>query len=209
MKYLGRAGTTFGTVITAALLFALVGAGGAVAATLITSAKIKNNTIQSIDVRNENLTGTDIRNGALGGADVGDGTLTGADVADGTLTGADIGDGSVAKADLSGAAQGFVSVVTKRESVAIDGSGTNTRAVFCPEGSVAIGGGGYVAPTGFVLIGSTSGETVRSHPVVAGGFGGSGTPAGDNVAATGWRSVVRNLSADPSTAVHYAICATK
>lgn len=199
MKNLGKAGTTFGTVVTATLIIMVIGASSAVAASLITSARIKNNTIQSVDVRNNNLAGVDVQDGSLGGADIANGSLTGADVADGT----------VGKSDINAAARGFVSLVTNRVTDSIGASTTNTRTVFCPEGSVAIGGGGYVVPTGFVLLGSTSGETVRSHPVVTGGFASGGMAAGDDVAPAGWRTVVRNLAADPSTAVHYAICATK
>jgi len=100
MKKLGRTGKSFGTVMAATVVLAVATTGGAVAGGLVTSAKIKNNTIQSIDVRNNNLTGTDIKDGSLGGADVADGSVAGADVADGSLTGADIADGSLSNQDV-------------------------------------------------------------------------------------------------------------
>lgn len=88
MKKFGRAGSTFGTVIAAAVVLAVATTGGAVAGGLVTSAKIKNNTIKSIDVRNGTLTGTDVADGSLGGADIANGSLSGADLAGGTLASA-------------------------------------------------------------------------------------------------------------------------
>jgi len=100
MRKLGRRGSTFGTVVAAAVVIAVASTGGAVASGLITSAKIKNNTIKSIDVRDGNLTGTDLADGSVKGADVGDGSLSGADIADGSIGGADIADGSLSNQDV-------------------------------------------------------------------------------------------------------------
>jgi hypothetical protein len=86
MKKFGRAGSTFATVVIAAIVIAIVGASGAVAGGLITSKKIKDNTIKSRDVRDGNLTGTDIANGSLTGGDLADGSVAGSDVTDGSLT---------------------------------------------------------------------------------------------------------------------------
>lgn len=72
--------STFVTVIAAAALLVVAGGGGAVAGGLITSAKIKNNTIQSIDVRDNTLRSVDVRNSSLKGIDIADGSLTNADV---------------------------------------------------------------------------------------------------------------------------------
>ncbi|RNL66143.1 hypothetical protein EFK50_00490 [Nocardioides marmoriginsengisoli] len=83
--------STVMTVVVATVALILFGGGTAVAGGLITSAKIKNNTIQSIDVRNNALTGTDVRDGSLGSADVKDGSLTGADVKNGSLSHDDVG----------------------------------------------------------------------------------------------------------------------
>ncbi len=79
------------TVIGATIAVIAFGGGSAVAGGMITSAQIKNHTIQGIDVRNETLTGTNVRNGSLTGADVADGSLTGADIKDGSLSHNDTG----------------------------------------------------------------------------------------------------------------------
>jgi hypothetical protein len=78
MKKFGRAGSTFATVVVAAIVLALVGATGAVAGGLITSKKIKDNTIKSRDVRNGALTGVDVADGSLGAVDLSAGTLSSA-----------------------------------------------------------------------------------------------------------------------------------
>ena len=65
MKKIGRAGSTFGTVVAAALVLAVATTGGAVAGGLITSKQIKNNTIKSIDVRNGTLTPADMAPGTI------------------------------------------------------------------------------------------------------------------------------------------------
>jgi hypothetical protein len=88
MKKFGRAGSTFGTVIAAVVILALAGTTGAVAGGLITSKKIKNETIKSIDVKNGNLQGVDIADGSLSGADIANGSIGAADLAGGTLTSA-------------------------------------------------------------------------------------------------------------------------
>jgi hypothetical protein len=94
------------------VLSAGVGAG---AATLVTSAQIKDGTIIGRDVKDGGLTGKDIKgssltgkqlkNGSVTGADVKDGSLTSSDISDGSLTGADLADGTVGAADLEAAAQ--------------------------------------------------------------------------------------------------------
>jgi uncharacterized protein YjbI with pentapeptide repeats len=94
------------------VLSASVGAG---AATLVTSAQIKDGTIVSVDVKkggltgrnikSSSLTGAHLKNGSVTGADLKDGSVTGADVKDGSLTGADLADGTVGAADLEAAAQ--------------------------------------------------------------------------------------------------------
>jgi hypothetical protein len=90
MKKLSRTTRTFSTVVAAATVLAVFGTGTAVAGGLITSAKIKNNTVKSIDVRDNTLKSVDVRDGALTGADVADKSLKGADVADGSLTNQDV-----------------------------------------------------------------------------------------------------------------------
>jgi len=65
MKKLSRTGKTFGTVMAATVVLAVATTGGAVAGGLVTSAKIKNNTIKSIDVRNGTLTAADMAPGTI------------------------------------------------------------------------------------------------------------------------------------------------
>lgn len=75
MKRIGSAGSTLGTIVAAAVVLTIAATGGAVAGGLVTSARIKNNTIQSIDVRNGSLTGIDVKDGSLGAADLGAGAV--------------------------------------------------------------------------------------------------------------------------------------
>lgn len=121
---IARRGPHRGTVL---LVVSVVGAlligtaGGAVGASLVTSAQIKNGTIRAVDIRNNTITGAkikkntvassdiknrtilakDIKKGVLTGALVKDGSLRGADLAAETLTGEHIIDGSVGAADLA------------------------------------------------------------------------------------------------------------
>jgi hypothetical protein len=191
MKKIGKAGSTFGTVVAAAAVLAVATTGGAVAGGLVTSAKIKNNTIKSIDVRNNNLTGVDIADGSIGSADV--------------------ADGSIGAGDLAGSARGFTNIVTKSVTVPSIANGTtSTRNVDCGAGKVAIGGGGYTSPSGIVLLGTTFGILEQSMPSSPSTIAISGyVPAGDNVAAQAWRTTVRNNDGSTTSNVHYAICASK
>jgi hypothetical protein len=100
MKKLGRAGSTFGTVVAAAVVLTIATTGGAVAGGLITSKQIKNDTIKSVDVKDGSLTGTDVADGSLGGTDLADGSVSGADVADSSLTGTDVADFSLSNQDV-------------------------------------------------------------------------------------------------------------
>ncbi|MFC5728688.1 MULTISPECIES: hypothetical protein [Nocardioides] len=70
----------------------IIGAGGgAVSAALITSAKIKDNTIQSRDIRNGTIKAVDVAPDSIPGGDLRNGTVTGADVANGSISSADLG----------------------------------------------------------------------------------------------------------------------
>lgn len=91
MKKSLKPGRSAVTVIAAAAVVAVFGGGTAVAATLITSAQIKDNTIRTVDVRNNTLKSADVKDGSLTGTDVGNGKLTGADIADGSLSNSDVG----------------------------------------------------------------------------------------------------------------------
>ena len=116
MKKFGRAGSTFGTVVAAALVLSVATTGGAVAGGLITSKQIKNNTIKSIDVRDANLTGVDVKDGSLLAQDL----------------------SSDAQRSFTGI-NGYTLVTADSASVADGGSGFQ-RAV-CPAGLRLTGGG--------------------------------------------------------------------
>jgi hypothetical protein len=143
MKKFGRAGSTFATIMIAAIVLALVGTTGAVAGGLITSKRIKDNTIKSRDVRDGNLTGTDIANGSLSGADV----------ADGSIGAADLGAGAVGASKLG--------TIVERESEVVvnDGAGNATTAS-CLAGERVLSGG-----TNTIGVGTVAGwAVIRSGP---------------------------------------------
>ena len=144
MKKFGRAGSTFATIMIAAIVLALVGTTGAVAGGLITSKKIKDNTIKSRDVRNGNLTGIDIA----------DGSLTGADVADGSVGTADLGAGSVKASKLG--------TIVERESQVVVNNGTGgATTADCLPGERVISGG-----TNTIGVGTIAGwAVIRSGPL--------------------------------------------
>jgi hypothetical protein len=100
-----RRGRALGFVAGAAFMCVLSAGVGAGAATLVTSAQIKDGTIVGKDVKNGGLTGVDIKDGSLGGRDLKNGSVTGADVKDGSIGSADIADGTIAGGDLSAAAR--------------------------------------------------------------------------------------------------------
>jgi hypothetical protein len=80
MKYSLKPRRSAVTVIAAATILAVFGGGAAVAGGLITSAKIKDNTILSRDVHNNALAGVDVRDSSLTGADIADGSLSNGDI---------------------------------------------------------------------------------------------------------------------------------
>ena len=203
MRKFGRAGSTFGTVVAAALVIAVASTGGAVAGGLITSKQIKNNTIKSIDVRDGNLTGTDIADGSIGSGDIADGSVGSADIAHGAVT----------KADLAGAAQGYTNVVTKRvvDSGVANGA-SSTLTVVCGAGQTAVGGGAFVVHNGLNFTGITNGVLQASLPTTSGTTildTPGNFPAADNVAPDGWRTTVQNDQGVTEDAYHYALCASK
>ncbi len=58
------------TLALSVLMLLAVTAGSASAGALITSARIKDNTVASVDVRNQSLTGVDVRDGSLSTGDI-------------------------------------------------------------------------------------------------------------------------------------------
>ena len=114
-------------IVASIALFAAIG-GSATAATLITSAKIKNNTIKSIDVKNRALQGIDIKVGSLGTQVVGDGTLQKADVAAGQFVGGNL--------------------TVQRTDVPLPDGGSADGSTGCPAGTKIIGGSVNISDAG-------------------------------------------------------------
>lgn len=110
-----RRGRLLGFAAGAAFMCVLSAGVGAGAATLVTSAQIKDGTIVGRDVKDGGLTGKDIKSssltgkqvkdGSIAGADVKDGGIGSADIADGGITSGDIADGTIASDDLSASAR--------------------------------------------------------------------------------------------------------
>ncbi len=100
-----RRGRLLGFVAGAAFMCVVSAGVGAGAATLVTSAQIKDGTIVGKDVKDGGLTGKDIKSSSLSGKQVKDGSIAGADVKDGSIGSADIADGTIAGGDLSAAAR--------------------------------------------------------------------------------------------------------
>jgi uncharacterized protein YjbI with pentapeptide repeats len=176
---------TAGLVAGAVGLVLVAGTGGAVAAGLVTSAQIKDNTVASVDLRNGSAAGVDVKDGSLTGADVGNGSLTGADVGNGSLTGADVQDGSLTGADVAGG------VGTVRYAFQ-NGTATNNKAV-----AMTLPAGSYVL-TGSMWA-STSTTTATSASVVcqfATPTAGPSLPGGDGYA-------VFTVHAVPDTSTGY------
>lgn len=94
-------GRALGFVAGAAFMCVLSAGVGAGAATLVTSAQIKDGTIIGKDVKDGGLTGRDIKGASLTGKQVKDGSLASADVKDGSIGSADIADGSIGSADIA------------------------------------------------------------------------------------------------------------
>ena len=179
MKKFGRAGSTFGTVIIAVIILALAGTTGAVAGGLITSKKIKDNTIKSRDVRDGALTGTDVADNSLTGSDVANGSLTGLDLTDGSVGTADIGAAAVKAAKLG-------TIVERTDSVAIANGAGDFVQVACEAGETLIGGG--ASSTG---VGVDDGWTlIRSS----------------KVGANGWDAAVWNATGSSGTLIVEAYC---
>ena len=84
---------TFSGVAIGAAVVLIVTATTATAAALITSADIKDNTVQSKDLKNNNIASADIK----------DATITSADIKNNVVVSGDIKDGTIAAADLSSA----------------------------------------------------------------------------------------------------------
>ncbi|TWH01477.1 hypothetical protein L615_001800000210 [Nocardioides sp. J9] len=105
-------------VAVGSAILVTLGATGATAAKLITSAQIQNGTIRSIDVKDGSLVGGDVRDGSITGADLRNGSVTSADIKDGAVRLADLS--QAAKDALTGAAPAVPEGVTGVEVATLD-----------------------------------------------------------------------------------------
>lgn len=94
-------GRALGFVAGAAFMCVLSAGVGAGAATLVTSAQIKDSTIVGRDVKNGGLTGADLKDGSVTTKDLKNGTVNSADLKDGSVDSVDVKDGSLATGDLA------------------------------------------------------------------------------------------------------------
>jgi hypothetical protein len=154
---LGRA---CAVIAGASLLLTLGGVGGAVAAALVTSADIKDQTIRARDIADGGVASSEVRNESVLGADVAPGTLAGRQMRDGSVGLADLSTGvrtelaqraqdGVAGLETDGARPG----VTQLKD--FPGNGENSTGIWaagpagrlqvawvqCPQGKTALGGG--------------------------------------------------------------------
>jgi hypothetical protein len=122
------------------VLSAGVGAG---AATLVTSAQIKDGTIVGRDVKDAGLTGRDVKAGSLTGKHLKDGTVAGADLKDGSVAGADLKDGSVAGADLKDGSVDTTDLSTNVTAAMLDAtipSGTTVTGIMNADLTASVSG---------------------------------------------------------------------
>lgn len=148
----------------------------------------------------------------IGTKQIKNGAVTTAKIKNNAVTSAKVKNKAVRTVDLAPAARAYRKVVVQRESFAgLADGGTRVFNVLCPQGQVAVSGGGGVSPQ-LLLTGGTAGEVLRSHPIVRGEnvLGNPDTFApGDGAAPEGWRTVVLNNTGEPRNAFGYAVCAAK
>ena len=139
----------------------------------VNGSKIGDGTVALADLAPNSIDGSKVVDGSLGGAEVTDGSLGTGDVAAGTFLGGKV----TAQYEVAAAALGETAT----------GQGTSYD-VHCPEGQVAIGGGGRGDATDseFTVIHS-------SRPITS--TTSSGPPV-DNGTFTGWRITVTNPVGD-------------
>jgi hypothetical protein len=146
--------------------------------------------------------------GLIGTADIKDGAVTTAKLHANAVKSGKITDGQVKKVDIAAGARGYTSILPVKETFESLGVGAiHTFNVACGPGRVAVGGGGYVHPTGAFNFGGSSGTVLRSIPV---DFADPiWWPASTGMAADGWRTTVENTTGEIKNAFGYALCAKK
>lgn len=178
MKKFGRAGSTFGTVVAAAVVLSVATTGGAVAGGLITSKQIKNNTIKSIDVRDGNLTGVDVADGSLGTADLAAGAVTNGKLGAGSVDAGKLAAGAVTSTKLG-------TIVTRTNQTDIATGNGGFVQVSCNAGEKLIGGGATTAGVGT----SAGWNLIRSSAIT-----------------NGWDAAARNATGGTATLIVEAYC---
>ena len=78
------------SAIVATFVLVVAMAASATAATLITSAQIKDNTVASVDLRDGTVASVDLRNGGVAGIDVKDSSIGSVDIANGSVQAGDL-----------------------------------------------------------------------------------------------------------------------
>ena len=160
---------------------------GELANDAITFAKMADNSVGLAELQDGSVNGAKVVNGSLGGGDVADGSLSGGDVEDGSLSGGDVEDGSLSGGDVAGGTflGGKITVQFERATAALaDGAVGASYDVHCPEGQIAIGGGGRGD-----LTDSEYTVTHSSRPIIS---TTNSSPPVDNGTFTGWRLTVTN-----------------
>jgi hypothetical protein len=175
-------------LFVAALALLLSLTGTAVAAGLITSAQIQNNTVSSLDLRNNDVRSADLRNNTVASIDVLNGSLKAIDFAPGQLPPGPAGPaGAQGPAGPQGAPglSGLEIVTAESPSNSAVNRQTN---VSCPAGKQVVGGGAHVWNAG--------GDVALDESYPA--------------SATAWRATAYEVNATAANwhLVAYAICAT-
>ncbi len=96
MKRISKGDVSMG--VAAVSLFIALG-GPAQAASLITGAGIKDNSVTSADIKNSSLTGTDVKSSSLTGGDIKSSSILSSDIKDGSLLSKDFALGQLPKGD--------------------------------------------------------------------------------------------------------------
>lgn len=178
-------------ILTAALTALLVGAGGAVAGSLVTSAQIEDGTIRSVDVADRTLNLRDLKPGARlrlqgqdgeAGADgaAGPAGEAGAPGAPGPVgpVGATGARGSAGPSGVDGVLGYVVAYGASQPATEVDLSFSATAEALCPDTTIAVSGGYYfygdnganpagVSATWSMAQSRAAGWTVRSVGPVA------------------------------------------
>jgi len=175
-------------MIVAALALLLSLTGTAVAAGLITSAQIQNNTVSNLDVKNNDLRSADVRNNTLASIDVLNGSLKAIDFAPGQLPAGPAGPaGAQGPAGPQGL-PGVAAIEIVSAASASSSGATRQIDVSCPAGKQVVGGGAHVWNAG--------GDVALDESYPSG--------------ATTWRATAYEVNATGAAwhLVSYAICAS-